>query len=69
MCFCTTGHVCQEYSKTDMTMHWKNCILTDNVKALEDQMLAHINPKAYNPTLVVTRAESISLRVIAECGV
>ena len=22
-----------------MTVHWKNCILTNNVKALQDQML------------------------------
>ena len=26
-----------------MTIHWKNCILTDNVKALEEQMLARLS--------------------------
>ena len=26
-----------------MTIHWKNCNLKDRVKALEDQMLTHLN--------------------------
>ena len=34
---------CPEYSRTDMTMHSKNCVLTDRVKALEDQMLARLS--------------------------
>ncbi len=27
MCCFTTAHVSLEYNSTDMTMHWKNCIL------------------------------------------
>ena len=42
MCYCTTAHVSLEYSSTDMTMQWENCILTDRVKALEDQMSARL---------------------------
>ena len=38
MCCFTTAHVSPEYSRTD-----KNCIFTDRVKALEDQMLARLS--------------------------
>ena len=39
MCCFTIAHVSREYNSTDITMHWKTCILTKKVKALEDQML------------------------------
>ncbi len=38
-----TAHVSPEYNSTDMTTHWKNCILTNKVKALEDQMLTRLS--------------------------
>ncbi len=41
-CCFTIAHVFPEYSSTDMTMNWKNCIFTDRVKALVDQMLARL---------------------------
>ena len=37
---CTTAHVSPTYKRTEMTIHWTNCILTDNVSVLEDQILA-----------------------------
>ena len=40
MFVCTTGHVSPEYNTTDVTIHWKNRISTDNVQASEDLMLA-----------------------------
>ena len=43
MCCFTTAHVSPEYNSTDMTTHWKNCILTNKVKALEDQMLTRLS--------------------------
>jgi len=43
MCCFTTAHVSPEYSRTNMTMHRQNCILTDRVKALEDQTLARLS--------------------------
>ena len=43
MCFGTTGHVSPEYNNTDTTIQWMNFNLTDNVSALEDQMLARVS--------------------------
>ena len=69
MCFCTTGntgHVSPEYNKTDMTMHRKNCILADNIKALDDQMSASLScwkaPSAAT-TLCVTAASIVHSEV------
>ena len=43
MCCFTIACVSPEYNSTDMTMHWKNCIFTDKIKALEDQVLARLS--------------------------
>ena len=43
MCCFTPAHVSPECNSTDITMHWKICILTNKVKALEDQMLTRLS--------------------------